>query len=154
MGWDDFSERIRRVLGAVNDVFEATFDIERIGLRYINNLDLPEDAVTELDRYFNVSPLQLTGLPLNTSAFLARSEFDVEGHQSGRRLFATFGTLHSPSGRQVLLLDIDAIAMELTDIQSEESAAEVIGELRTLEKAAFEGAVTDYTKTEVFGGWG
>ena len=53
-GWDTFSQRLREVLEAVGELVEPVFE-QRLGLRYINQLTVPETRIST-DWVGNVDP--------------------------------------------------------------------------------------------------
>jgi uncharacterized protein (TIGR04255 family) len=151
-GWETFLERITEALVAFSEI-HPQFEIERIGLRYINRLDA---SMENLPEYFDVRPLNFSAMNLNLANFVCRSEMLFEGDPK-RLLIATFGSVRPVVGAEqappLFTLDLDTIGQSLEGITSVEAALNVVNDLRLIEKRAFEAAITEKARTELFGGY-
>ncbi len=154
-GWEQFSGRVRQAMAVLSEVVSA-FDVERIGLRYINRLTVPS---TQLDKYFDVRPLSFGDLPLVNNNFLCRSELSIRD-QPNRLLIGTFGSgisdpseVDASSDSRPFVLDLDALAQNLEGVSTVNAVMDVLTELRSIERAAFESAITETARTDIFGGY-
>ncbi|NMO50921.1 TIGR04255 family protein [Actinoplanes sp. TBRC 11911] len=142
-GWEGFRSDIKRALSAYIDV-AAPAEVERIGIRYVNTIDLPPDPV-ELNDYFNISVDVPESLGFRVVNFFDRSESIIP--ENNIKLIQTFAS--KPGSTPAVLLDLDVIK-EPADIPA--TAGEILtrlDELRDLERMAFEAAITDHLR-EVF----
>lgn len=148
-GWPVFRANIEAALRAFAEVTNDQFSVQRIGLRYINRVETTLDGLN----FFNVRPLSFGTMPLHNETLISRSELmftDV----ADRLLVATFG-LTSPleHSEGSLVLDLDVIAQNLSEVDTTEAALALIQELRTLEREAFEATITEDARREIFGGY-
>ena len=146
-GWEQFFQRIRQVLRAFAELATEGFDVQRIGLRYINRVDAD---LADLDKYFGIRPVSFPGMPLRLGSFICRSELPATDRDD-RLVIATFASLVAPANS--LILDIDAIAQNLARITTLDAVVEVVKEVRILEKTAFEASITEEARTGPFGGF-
>jgi uncharacterized protein (TIGR04255 family) len=154
-GWELFSQSIKEALDAFSSIATGPISVERIGLRYINRVD---SSVTSLADFFNLKPLSFGELSLVPKNFVSRSELLVHG-QSDRLVIATFSTASSQAtGTTVdslpgIILDLDVVAQNLDEGTGLDQGWELVKELRDIEKQAFEAAITDTARDELFGGF-
>ena len=145
-GWDRFRQRIERVVQTLSEVFEEGFEVERIGVRYINKVSA---SVDDVDRYFGVKPVRFSGFPLKLANFICRSELPVIDDEN-TLIIATFASV---LGEQAVALDLDVISQNLSNIDSDSNCMELIDRLRELEREAFEMSITDEARNGPFGGF-
>lgn len=148
-GWEYFSEAIKRLLAAFAELTNGDFSVERVGLRYINRVNAPVDNVSE---FFSLKPLSFDGLDVTPNTFVSRSELKFS-EIGGRVLIATFAKGLEVSFGESVILDLDVVAQSLSDVKTPEKAFDVVLELRDVEKRAFEAAITERTRLELFGGY-
>lgn len=145
--WEVFSEHIIRVITAFSEV-AGDFDVERIGLRYVNQIEVPDNPV-DIERYFMVHPLRFTEMNLTLRNFIGRSEQYMEDDPD-RLVVATFASAQPQLGGTAFILDLDAIAQNLQGVNAIDDLTRIVKELRWLEKDVFEASVTNEART-VFG---
>lgn len=148
-GWERFSETLKRVLAAFTELTNGEFSIERIGLRYINRVSTPVKKVSD---YFSLSPLSFDGLDLVPATFVSRSELKFS-EDGARVLIATFAKGVEASVGDSVILDLDVVAQGLTDVNDSRKAFDIVLELRDVEKRAFESAITEKARLDLFGGY-
>jgi uncharacterized protein (TIGR04255 family) len=148
LGWERFSTKIGDVLDALADVVGGAFDIERIGVRYVNRMDIPMES---LDRYFDIQPLRISKDSLTPKTFIARSELTVGGDDN-RLVIATFASVVAEEMPTGFILDIDCIVQNRTDLSTIDSVRGEIESLHTLEHEIFEASIKDEARTALFGG--
>ena len=145
-GWTRFRERIVRVVQNLDEVFEDGFDLERIGVRYINKVT---SALDEVDKYFGVKPVQYSEVPLKLANFICRSELPLIEDEN-TLIVATFASV---MGEQAIALDLDVISQNLTGVDSVSQCMDLVDRLRQLEREAFEMSITDEAREGPFGGF-
>lgn len=137
-GWDVFRERVKRDLALYFDQFGRR-QISRIGVRYINRIDV-DASTAHVEQYLNVYPT----LPLRETlgvSFALQSTHRL----SDQRYFVTLqsATVESPVPKMLsFLLDIDLFRTD--DLPSrDEQIFELLEEMRTLKNSIFESSITD-----------
>lgn len=145
-GWENFRERIVRVLTTLNEIFQDGFDVQRIGVRYINKVDSP---LGDVDRYFGVKPVRLSDSPLRLANFICRSELPTIDDEN-TLIIVTFS---SAFGDKSIVLDLDAISKNITNLTSVDDCLVLIDRLREMERDAFEMSITDEAREGPFGGF-
>jgi uncharacterized protein (TIGR04255 family) len=148
--WETFSASIERALSAFSDV-HPSFDIDRIGLRYINRIE-GEGTANEVERYFNMQSLRFPGINSELQSFLGRSEQLLE-NDPNRLVIATFASTPAAEGRSAFILDLDVVAQNLSGLSTVADAFSIVAQLRDDEKDVFEASITDAARYELFGGF-
>ena len=148
-GWPVLKERVEEALRAVSEVCKDKFSISRIGVRYINRVVAPVESVGD---FFELTPLSFGEVDVTTKSFVSRSEMRV-GDDDNRVLIAMFATAFDASGSKSVILDLDAIAQNLGDVVTVEQAMDLVEELRVFERQAFESAIKESARIELFGGY-
>jgi uncharacterized protein (TIGR04255 family) len=147
--WESFSRDIERVLRAFA-ALEDNFDLERIGMRYINRVEVPHQN-SEISRYFQVSPLQFPTLDLRLQSFLARTEQRFPESEN-RVLVATFASVIAQEDQSAFVLDLDVVEKDLEGINTVDLALDLVRVLRKTERTVFESAIKEDAR-EAFGGY-
>lgn len=148
-GWPALKGRVGETLGAVREIADGNFSISRIGVRYINRVVAPVEAVGE---FFELSPLSFGEVNLTTKSFVSRSEMRI-GDDEDRVLIAMFATAFDSAGERFLVLDLDVIAQNLEGVETVDAALDLVEELRVFERRAFEAAIKERARMELFGGY-
>ncbi len=136
-GWEEFKPRIKQALNAYWEVVGPQ-GVFRVGMRYINKITIPEEAVRVEDYLLCALPV-VAGLPENLRNFMSRVEYEYE---EGVRLVLSQGAIDSPPNHVGFLLDLDVI-WEIPDITDLDEVMAVAEKLRERERAAFEAVITD-----------
>lgn len=137
--WEGFKPLIEKGYRAFLDVLpESRF--QRIGLRYINRIVLPDSHV-ELSDYFNLYPSVGPGLPRDFSAFGVYLLFPFEDGRDALQL--RLGN-EQPEGEEalVVLLDLDYFLAQEERV-TVQNALDWVEQAHKYVVSAFEGTITD-----------
>jgi uncharacterized protein (TIGR04255 family) len=138
-GWEAFRPMIAYGLDEYVKV-AAPAGVRRIGVRYINRVEVPERAAaSRSEKYFRCVPGIIDGLPANLQAFLHRAEYTYD---DGVKLVTTFATIDGQPDTTSFVLDIDVI-LECANVLPFAQAMNAVDDLRRRERDAFEAVVTD-----------
>lgn len=140
LGWEIFSQRIESALSAYIETAHPK-GITRLGLRYINKLEIPVEGPIELKDYFSAAPSLPEKLPTNMSNFLTRIESIYQ--DAPIQLILTFGTTTAPKDRYGFLLDLDMICVWPNEPLPCKQIMEVVRDVREKERDAFEAFIED-----------
>lgn len=141
--WEEFCESARRSWNLYSQ--ESTpVSITRLGIRYINSLPIGNPDILDLEPFVFVRPQT----PWNLSAPPAGFHLQIRRQMGPQTtLILNEATVQQPDGgRTALLLDIDVF---WEGVEPFGSAAQQdwlwnrIGELRVIEREAFEASITD-----------
>lgn len=139
--WEPFRDEARRLWQSYRDRYRPTA-VTRLGVRYINRLDLPAPA--DLKRYLRVYPEVPATFSQGPSGLLMQltiPQKDLPGH-----LILTEALAEPGSHNQVcILLDFD-IYRDQDVPEAEEDLWRFFETLRRRKNAAFEASVTDQAK--------
>jgi uncharacterized protein (TIGR04255 family) len=166
-GWETFSEMAARALAARTEVAPVV-GVERIGLRYIDEIRVPNGAVTDWSEW--VSP-SLLNPPLPTEIDMPVSQWQgvaIYGVQPGNALVLRYGPRDGhavdPSsdlrrtkqadGGHFFLMDIDSFwAPDRTVPKYDaDEVASICNKLHQPVRALFESLITDRLRDEVLRG--
>ena len=136
--WEGFKLRIEMAWQSLQAAIEVQ-GLERIGLRYINHIELPAQSV-ELAEYFEFYLSVGQRLPQQMVSFLAGAEFSYADDRDHCRVQLT--PIPGSGGKSLFMLDIDyflarARAVEVVD------ALAWVEEAHDRVKEVFEGCITD-----------
>lgn len=149
-GWEVFFARARRDW----DEWKRSVGyrkIQRIGIRYINRIDIPVEPGQriDLDRYFTCYPEvpESTGFPLLSNYAM---QLVLPGGPDGCSLIINGASVPSPVlGHISILLDLD-ISKEGDVPQKDDELWELIGRIRGYKNTAFESCITETTRKLFF----
>lgn len=136
-GWDEFRPRIEKALDAYWKVMQPK-GVNRIGLRYVNKIVIPQVAV-RVEDYLKCALPEVAGLPDLQRSFVSRVEYD---YADGIRLVLSQGSILAPEAHVGFLLDLDVIWENPEGVARDEALSKV-GDLRTREREAFETVITE-----------
>ena len=140
-GWDEFFSRARAGWDSVLSVLSRR-KISRIGVRYINRLDIPISGTASVSivDFLNVGPnLPAIGGPISQYAFQATRPINSDGCS----VTISSGTVPSPLlGHISLTLDIDVFADQISLIRDEDIWGLVM-RIRDHKNRIFEASITD-----------
>lgn len=137
--WQGFKPRIEMAWETLGGIIEIK-DLERIGLRYINRVELPFQKV-ELAEYFEFYPFIGSRLPQNMSSFIVGSEFPYAEGRDGCRVQFTPAP-DSSRERSAFMLDIDYFLAQPHVVKISD-VLEWIEEAHSRVEEVFEGCITD-----------
>lgn len=136
-GWNSFIEESIR-LWKIFNVLQQTEEIRRIGIRYINQFNVPKGKI-ELGDYYKYPPY--TFLDWDTSAYLHHDTYTVPDSEYGVNIIKTIH--YTPIiGVDGLILDID-VFIQKSLIYSEIDLTKVYEELRWIKNKVFFSNITE-----------
>lgn len=138
--WEEFRDLIDRSFGQFCEIAKPG-GLARIGLRYINVIEIDADPV-KLEHFFDFYPKLGDRLPQEFTTFIAGIETPYEGGRDLRRL--TMTPSGSPSEESVtsILLDIDYGLQKPSEVPMEKALEWVEVAHRHVE-STFEACITD-----------
>jgi uncharacterized protein (TIGR04255 family) len=141
VGWENFEKRARSVWAVWRSV-AGKKEIERLGLRYINRVDIPGNTVKP-DEWFNVYPEfpDILGLKANEAQSVIAGMLD----QNFGVKVATALVPPALIDHLSLVLDIDAFCVAVNPRGDEEMWA-AVSALHDRKNIVFEGCITDKTR--------
>ena len=138
--WEAFREQIRAAIGVYVKV-AAPIGISRIGVRYINRIEVQASTV-DLPIYFTSPPDPPSTMPQRIRSFITRVEAIYDDSED-TRVITTFASSDTTEDRADFILDIDVVterSFKTTDLREVMAAVE---DLRDRERTAFEALITD-----------
>jgi uncharacterized protein (TIGR04255 family) len=146
-GWDTFVERAL-TLWSVHERMTTPAEIARIGLRFINRIDLVGPTV-KLEDYLVASPKEPDGLMLPFAGFLHRDTLAVPGHEYSVQITRT---IQPPTGEEPLkfglIIDIDVFSTKPWAGTTEELRSRLL-QMRWLKNKAFFGSLTPQAQSRL-----
>jgi len=136
--WESMCAEARRLW----EIYRSTLrpiKITRIGVRYINRIDVPTQGTgINLDDYFETAPRIASSLPQNLTSFFMRLQIPIEG-----AMLLISETTALPPGPNIIstLLDIDVFAQG--DNLNGDGVWQDIERLRNEKNRAFEACITN-----------
>lgn len=138
--WEEFSSEAFAQLKKYIDLAKPNL-VTRIGLRFINRIDLPLDD-QKLSDYINYHPAIPAGLPQKLDKYFLQMQIPSHDGISKALISQTFE--QSRNGSVPFIIDIDVFQEERLKIT--ESLVERFNTLRNLKNDIFEDLVTDNCK--------
>jgi uncharacterized protein (TIGR04255 family) len=141
--WETFSVEAIAVFDGYIKRF-APRAVSRLALRYINQIEVPQDS--DLDDYLNVTPRLLQDLPQQVTGYFMQLQLPQEDLGSNWHAIVNtgIGPAVNPANMN-LLLDIDVYVQESLPATLESIAA-VLAKLRDRKNKIFEAAITPKTR--------
>ena len=115
-------------------------EINRLGLRFINRIELPVGEVN-FERYINPAPKSPKDLDLPFYGFLYQETLAVPDHPYAINLIRTVQPPQD-TGRIAIIIDIDVFTVEGVDFK-EDRIKGMLEEMRWLKDKTFFGSVTE-----------
>lgn len=143
--WPIFKALILKQLQIYRDVGNDR-SLKRIGLRYINRIDMPEGDFT-IEDYFSALPNLPDTVPNVFASFMLRMEIPYEDIKA--RLSFVFGTPPIKAENPSFMLDLDMFVLS-EDTPSLDEVSTWIEAAHERGEKAFEGTFTDKTRKEIF----
>jgi uncharacterized protein (TIGR04255 family) len=146
-GWNTFVDRALD-LWRVHETETKPSEIARIGLRFINRIDLT-GPVVKLEDYLVAAPKEPDGLVLPFAGFLHRDTLAVPGHDYSVQITRTIQppTVEDPL-RFGLIIDIDVFSTKPWAGTTEELRSRLL-QMRWLKNKAFFGSLTSQAKSRL-----
>ena len=140
-GWDAFFPRIEKALLEYWKLINPG-GVKRIGIRYINEILIPEEDA-KIGDYIRDALPHGHEIPVKLEGFVCRTEYIYVADSA--RLAVSQATLNAPEGYSQILLDIDVI-WEFNELISRDEALVKAKDLRVREREAFEAFITNKSR--------
>ena len=140
--WERYSEIIDKGAQAYNDVLQPT-KIQRIGLRYINEIHL-DQVTASLEEYFDFYPFLGLNIPQQLSRFHCLVQIDFEDARDSLILQIAH-TPRTEGQNPQIILDLDYFLARPESFQLAETKDWLEKAHSNLE-SVFEGCLTDSTR--------
>lgn len=139
--WEQFQGEAMRLWKVYRDLARPSA-IQRLGLRFINRIDLPLGGFRP-DDYLHMPAEVLKGLPLSRVGFFHRDVLGVPGYPYMVAIVRTVQPMQvAGSKRFALLLDIDVFSAEPFEVR-DDLLMQRLAEMRWLKNKAFFGSITE-----------
>lgn len=143
--WNGFKPKIENGFNTLANIVDIK-GLQRIGLRYINRIEIPGPSVN-LDDYFGFRPFIGRNLPQVMENFIVGCKFPSSDEQDICRVQLTNATPEKP-GNSAFLLDLDYF-LSRPQAVSPDKALEWVQMAHQQVENIFEGCITDHLR-EVF----
>jgi uncharacterized protein (TIGR04255 family) len=138
--WGQFYAEAMRLWKIYQDLASPSA-IQRLGLRFINRIELPVDGPRP-DDYLHMPSEVLTGMPLSRAGFFHRDVLAVPGYPYIVTIVRTVQPIQVSGSKGFgLLLDIDVFSTEPFDLRDDLLTQRLV-EMRWLKNKAFFGSIT------------
>jgi len=136
--WEGFRPRIEMAWKSLQETIDVQ-GLERIGLRYINHIELPSQSAG-LAEYFEFYPSVGQRLPQQVASFLAAVEFSFADGRDHCRV--QFTSIPASGDKSSFMLDIDYFLARPRAVEVADTLAWV-EEAHSRVEEVFEGCITD-----------
>lgn len=148
-GWVAFEAHLEQLLAAVGSVDHLS-DCQRVGLRYVNRINIPTLAnVTTLGRYFHFRMTSIPGLQASPETYIAGFVVPCRKGMDRCRVQLSSAVSDVPE-KSSALLDIDYFTTP-SGSAGDDTVLEWAQQAHSSVKDVFEGCITDRTR-ELLGG--
>ncbi|CAG1064783.1 hypothetical protein BAC1_00349 [uncultured bacterium] len=137
--WEDFKPKIENAFSALNETVDIS-SFQRIGLRYINRIDIPSQTV-DLDQYFDFKPFLGKGLPQLLKSFIVGCEIPFRDGQDSCKVQLT-NTIPETPASSSYVLDLNYF-LATAEAISKQDALEWVENAHNILEDIFEGCITD-----------
>jgi len=138
-GWAGFKPKIEKAFEALRDTLELK-GLERIGLRYINRIEIPSERV-QLDKYFRFYLAYGVELPRDMVDFIASADFLYADGRDRCRVQLRSASESNPV-TSVFILDIDYFLVRERGVEVK-AAMDWVEEAHTRVEEVFESCITE-----------
>ena len=138
--WDEFKPQIEKAFAALNHTLEQVRGLERIGLRYINRIEIPSKTV-DLDQYFEFRPFLGERLPQNMTGFIIGCMLPFFESRDVCKVQLTNAVPEQPD-TGAFLLDLDYFVTKPQAV-SPDQALEWVETAHAKVESLFEGCISD-----------
>lgn len=138
--WHKFQGEALR-LWNIHAELAKPLEIERLGLRFINRINVPMEGV-RLKDYLQAPPCAPLGMSLPITGFLHQATLTVPGHPYLINLIQTLQPQIDESGAIGLIVDIDVGTIDPFPLEGA-ALEQRLAEMRWLKNKAFFGCITD-----------
>jgi uncharacterized protein (TIGR04255 family) len=138
--WEQFQGEAMRLWRIYQDLSSPS-GIQRLGLRFINRIELPVDGPPP-DDYLRMPSEVLAGMPLSRVGFFHRDVLAVQGYPYIVTIVRTVQPIQVTGNKGFgLLLDTDVFSTEPFDLRDDLLTQRLV-EMRWLKNKAFFGSIT------------
>lgn len=137
--WGAFRSRIEKAFAALAETVRVR-GLQRIGVRYINRIEIPGEAA-DLAAYFQFRPFLGPELPRNLASFMVGCLISFSDGRDSCRIQLTNGVAEKP-GHVAYVLDIDYFLAQPLAVAPDETLEWIDTAHDAIEKL-FEGCITD-----------
>lgn len=146
--WNEFKPQIEKTYTELKTIDGVDIKgIQRIGLRYVNLIEIPHESVT-LGNYFEFAPSLGKRLPRELRTFLLGTEFNFFDERDVCRVQLA-SALPGPAGQYRANLDLDYYLAKSQAV-SPDDVIEWVENAHTNLEVLFEGCITEKAR-ELFG---
>lgn len=145
-GWDSFFSELQSIWAVFEKFQQSKRKISRIGVRYINRIDIPVDGQSgiSLERYFYLVPQLPQTHIANVLRFTSQTQIAL-GYED-MQATVNFASVPSPLINHIsILLDLDLFREENIP-QNSGNLWAFLGLLRNEKNRLFEASITDATR--------
>lgn len=142
-GWVKFLAEAAELLSKYSDVCKPEY-AERIALRYINSIQIPETTF-KIDDYFLTAPQVGSEIPQSILRFFSQVMIKDD---SSNTLAIINQTINPPKreGETTFILDIDAFQEGVRIDPASDDFTKSIEQIKKFRTSIFEGSITDKTR--------
>jgi len=140
--WEEFKPKIKKAFIALTEIIEIN-NIERIGLRYVNRIDIPipKSGKIDMEEYFDFSPHVGKNLPQDYQKFIVGAQFPFKGREDICKVLLTDTVPNKPESAS-FILDLDYFFAKPQTV-SKDTALEWVESAHNNLEGVFEGCITD-----------
>lgn len=142
-GWEKFLAEATELLSKYSDACKPEY-AERIALRYINSIQIPETTF-KIDDYFLTAPQVGSEIPQSILRFFSQVMIKDDGSNT---LAIINQTINPPKreGETTFILDIDAFQEGVRIDPASDDFKKSIEQIKKSRTSIFEGSITDKTR--------
>jgi uncharacterized protein (TIGR04255 family) len=152
--WQSFRDEALNLWAIFKNAFGVT-EISRVGLRYINRIDIPNTGLAKIEDYFNVYLEIPVDWPGGTSLTNYFFQFQAPQPDLGCELVVNQAPAPSPESNMVSFrLDFDLFKELYHDpwlVSKEEEVWQFLEQLRERKNAVFNASITEATRELIRG---
>jgi uncharacterized protein (TIGR04255 family) len=144
--WEPFHDEATRLWNLYRQIVSPKF-VTRLGVRYINRLDIPSEAI-EIKDYLRTSPEISPALPQTLTGYFMQIQVPLPDYAATVTINSTIVEPPSPNTTS-LVLDIDTFREINLPASSEsfgDNLEEGLAQLRRAKNFVFEGCITPTTR--------
>lgn len=143
--WSDFSNEAKELWEHYKQIANP-IKIIRLGLRYINRIEIPL-PINSLDDYLSTKPVVCPDMPMTLENFLMRVNFAPSPENPNNAIvLETIDTKQNPQKVVPIILDIDVFRKIDIDPNKDQKMWEIFSQLREYKNSLFINSITNKTK--------
>jgi len=143
--WHSFFNAGKSLWSVFKDI-AAPVTIDRIGLRFINRIELPHGELN-IERYLKNAPVAPVNLDLPFLGFMHQETLGVPGYPYAINLIRTIQPPQNPADNGIaIILDIDVFTLQsiAQPVENKDDRLDnILNEMRWLKDKTFFGSITD-----------